>query len=99
MSQRALLAEFEVKPEDLDLFLAAAKRELEAVRANEPGCLRFDVLVFDEEPGRGAFFEVFRDQAAFDAHGDTPHFKAFFEEIAGIDVNWTVRRGAALGGG
>jgi quinol monooxygenase YgiN len=96
MPQVALLAEFEVKAQDLELFLAAAKRELEAVRGSEPGCLGFDVVLFDEEVGRGAFVEVFEDQAAADAHRDTPHFTAFFDEIAEIDVTWSVRRGTAL---
>ena len=96
MSQVALLAEFEVQGQDLDLFLAAAKRELRAVRANEPGCLRFDVVVFDDQPGRGMFVEVFKDQAAADDHRDTPQFSAFFDDISEIDVTWTVRRGAAL---
>ena len=96
MPQVALLAEFEVKAQDLDLFLAAAKRELAAVRATEPGCLGFDVVLFDDEVGKGAFVEVFEDPAAADAHRHTPHFTAFFEEIAAIDVIWSVRRGKAL---
>ena len=44
MTQVALLAEFEAKEQDLDLFLAAAQREVSAVRANEPACLTFEVI-------------------------------------------------------
>lgn len=97
ISQVALLAEFEVKAQDLDLFLAAAKRELDAVRANEPGCLWFDVVLFDDGNGRGVFVEVFKDQAAADAHRDTPHFTAFFDEISEMDVSWSARHGTVLG--
>ena len=96
MSQVALVAEFEVSAGDLDRFLSAAKSELEAVRASEPGCLRFDVVLFDEEPGNGVFIEVFEDQAASTAHRSTPHFEAFFRDISGIDVKWHIRRGTAL---
>ena len=83
MAQVALLAEFEVEAQDLDRFLAAAKRELAAVRQSEPGCLRFDVILLDGDGGRGVFVEVFRDQAAAESHRETAHFAAFFEEIAG----------------
>ncbi len=97
MSQVTLLAEFEVKTQDLDLFIAAAKREMQAVGASAAGCLGFEVLLFDEETGKGAFVEVFKDQAAADAHRETPHFSAFcFEEIEDIEVPWSVRRGTAV---
>jgi quinol monooxygenase YgiN len=91
-----MIAEFEVPTSNLDKFLAAAQQEIKAVRANEPDCLRFDVLVFDEDKGRGAFIGVFADQEAFDKHGDYVHFKEFFSEIDDFDVTWTVRRGNAI---
>lgn len=96
MTQRALIADFELNPSDMEIFLTAAQQELQAARNNEPGCLRFDVLLFDEKEGTGAFVEVFADQAAFDKHGDYPHFKEFFDTIKDIEVSWTVRRGNAL---
>jgi len=97
MTQVALLAEFEAKEQDLDLFLAAAQREVSAVRANEPACLTFEVILLNNEKGRGVFVEIFKDQAAAEAHRDTPHFTAFFDEIARLDVRWTPRRGVVLG--
>lgn len=94
--QVGLIAEFEVPSRDFDRFLAAARRELRAVRDNEPGCLRFDVLVFDEDAGRGAFVEVFADEDAAQKHRDLLHFKAFFDEIADIDVQWSTYHGQAI---
>jgi quinol monooxygenase YgiN len=96
MAPRGLIAQFQVAPADLEAFLAAAKREMVAVQADEPYCLRFDVIVFDDELGHGAFIEVFRDESAAERHRETPHFKAFFEEISGLAVNWSARRGYAL---
>jgi quinol monooxygenase YgiN len=96
MSELALVAEFQVGAQGLELFMAAAKREMRAVRASEPGCVGFDVVLFDEAIGRGAFVEVFEDQAAVDAHRETPHFSAFFEKIADLEVTWAVRRGTAV---
>src|SRR5262245_34368580 len=96
MAQVALLAEFEVKEQHLDAFLAAARREVTAVHANEPACLSFEVILFNGEKGRGVFVEIFKDQAAAEAHRTTPHFIAFFDEIAGLDVSFSPRRGAVL---
>ena len=95
--QIALIAEFEIDPSDKQRFLAAAEQELKAVRESEPGCLRFDVVLFDNKNGSGAFVEVFADQAAAEKHRELPHFKEFFEVIEDIDVNWTTRQGTALG--
>jgi quinol monooxygenase YgiN len=93
----ALIAEFTVPTRDLERFISAARQELEAVRAGEPGCLRFDVIVFDEAGGQGAFVEVFADQEAADEHAEFDHFTAFFDAIEDIDVQWTMRRGVAIG--
>lgn len=91
-----MVAEFQVGAQGLELFMAAAKREMRAVRASEPDCIGFDVILFDEGTGKGAFVEVFTDQAAVDAHRETPHFAAFFEEIADLEVTWSVRGGTAV---
>jgi quinol monooxygenase YgiN len=96
MSCVALVAEFEVKAQDLERFLAAARREIKAVRETEPECLRFDVVLFEDDTGRGAFFEIFRNKHAADAHRETPHFAAFFDEISDIELSWSTRRGVAL---
>ncbi len=94
--QVGLIAEFKVPTEHLDGFLAAAREELVAVRENEPGCLRFDVIVFDEGEGRGVFVEVFADQEAAQNHRELPHFKAFFDAIKDMNVQWTANRGEAI---
>jgi len=96
VSQVGLIAEFQVNLEDMDLFLEAARRELASVRSSEPGCLRFDVVLFDEQPGHGAFVEVFEDDAAAKTHRETEHFAAFFNDISEIEVTWSARRGHAL---
>jgi quinol monooxygenase YgiN len=45
------------------------------------------------------FVEIFKDQDAADAHRATPHFTTFFDEIAGLDVRFSPRRGTVLGTG
>ena len=96
MTQRAVIAEFEINPRDMEILVTAAQQELSAVRDNEPECLRFDVLIFDEKKGTGAVVAVFADQAAFDGHREHSHVKDFFDAIKDIEVSWTVHRGDAL---
>ena len=96
MTQRAVIAKFELNANDMDILVTAAQQELTAARENEPGCLRFDVLIFDEKEGTGAVVAVFADQAAFDEHREYPHVKDFFDAIKDIEVNWSVHRGNAL---
>ena len=81
---------------DLETFLNAARRERAAVHANEPGCLRFDIVLFDEKDGTGAFIETYSDQAAADKHRQFPHFDEFFDAIKDINVNWTARLGMVV---
>lgn len=50
--------------------------------ALEPGCLRFDVLFpTNGAVGREVFlYEIYTDQAAFDIHLASAHFRSFDEE-------------------
>ena len=57
-----------------DKFLAAAEDDSTCSVRDEPGCLRFDVLQDNADPDHFFFYEVYRDEAAFQAHGQAPHF-------------------------
>lgn len=46
------------------------------VRA-EAGCLRYDVLRAIEDPRRFVLVEVYRDDAALQAHSASDHFKRY----------------------
>ena len=48
---------------------------------DEPGCLRFDVLQDDEDENRLHLYEVYKDQAAVDAHRAAPHFTKWRETV------------------
>jgi autoinducer 2-degrading protein len=68
-----------VKPEQRGRFLEAIEdNALSAVR-DEPDCLRFDVVRNREDPDHYLFYEVYRDEPAFQAHRDTPHFARWRE--------------------
>jgi autoinducer 2-degrading protein len=62
-----------VKPEKRDQFLAAIEDDSICSVRDEPGCVRFDVLQDQSDPNRYYFYEVYRDEAGFKAHTETPH--------------------------
>ena len=74
-----LIASFDVKPEQTDAFRAIGIVDAQSSTSNEPGCLSFSVLQDQTDPTKFVFFEVYRDEAAFHAHTETPHFAKFRE--------------------
>jgi quinol monooxygenase YgiN len=77
-----LLVTVRVKPEHLAEFLAAARHNAEHAVADEPGCLRFDIVQDREDTHLFRFYEVYKDDAALAAHRQTPHFKMYIESSA-----------------
>ena len=68
-----LLVTIQLKPQHREAFiqemLADARSALEA----EPGVVQFDMHQAEDDPNRFYMYEVFRDEAAFQAHLQTPH--------------------------
>lgn len=79
-----------VKPEHVDAFI-------DIIRANhlgsiaEPGCLRFDVVRSVDDPTRFVLWEAYVDEAASDAHKETPHYLAFKEGTADMMARERIR--------
>ncbi len=72
----ALFVSLKVKPDQRDRFLSVAEDDsVCSVRDEGGGCLRFDVYQDHEDQNRFYFHEVYRDQAALDAHRTMPHFQ------------------------
>jgi autoinducer 2-degrading protein len=63
-----------IKPELRERFLAAIEDDATSSVRDEPGCLRFEVLQDVSDPDTYHFFEVYQDEAAVQAHRNTPHF-------------------------
>jgi autoinducer 2-degrading protein len=75
------LVHVHVKPERVDEFLAATRRNHEG-SVREPGNVRFDVLQSEEDPAHVVLVEMFRDAEAAAAHKVTPHYLAWREAVA-----------------
>ena len=80
MSAVVLLVELKLNPGKREDFLARVLRHRDTVLAEEPGCLRFDV-VLPEDGGDTVFlYEVYTDEAAFEHHGGTPYMAAYRDD-------------------
>jgi autoinducer 2-degrading protein len=71
----------QVKPEHVSEFLDVIRYDAEHSEKDEPGCLRFDVIQDRDDANRFYFYEVYRDEAALEAHRQTPHFKLYAEKV------------------
>jgi autoinducer 2-degrading protein len=70
----AIWVKVRVKPEARSRFLAAIEADALGSERDEPGCLRFNVLQEEGDGNVYYFFEVYRDEAALEAHRATPHY-------------------------
>jgi quinol monooxygenase YgiN len=61
----------------------AALLELVGPSRAEKGCLCYNLHESKETPGLFIFYEQWADQAAFDAHTQTPHFLGLQAKIPG----------------
>jgi (4S)-4-hydroxy-5-phosphonooxypentane-2,3-dione isomerase len=83
MGAFVLAVNLEIKPDDVDRFMAMALENAKATRETEPGCRQFDVLVDPADRKKVMFYEVYDNEAAFQAHQQTAHFKKYFETALG----------------
>lgn len=74
-----LVVSIRIKPENVDRFMKMLGDNASAAR-KEPGCREFDVLVDPKDTTKVMLYEVYNDEAAFEAHQQTPHFKKYVAE-------------------
>ena len=72
-----------VTPGEVETFLAETRRNA-AASLQEPGVRRFDVLQDEGDPAHVVLTEVYVDQAAADAHKQTPHYARWRDAVAGM---------------
>ena len=79
MNGYGLLVRFELKPGQEATFDALVARTVAAIKAHEPGTLVYATHTVDGEPLSRVFYEVYADKAAFEAHEQQPHTRAFLD--------------------
>ncbi|MDW3682765.1 putative quinol monooxygenase [Cupriavidus sp. CV2] len=75
--------EFVFPPSDVQPILEAGRKNIEASVRDEPGVLLMYCAVDKDDPNKLYVVEVYRDQAAYQAHVESAHFKAFLGAIQG----------------
>ena len=63
-----------IKADMREKFLKAIEADALGSEGDEPGCLRFNVLQDEKDTNVYYFYEVYKDEAALEAHRATPHY-------------------------
>ncbi len=79
MSKIAIIGEFTVKSGCFDEYYALMQKHASASR-EEPGNLRFDLVVPLKSENRLMIYEIYQDQAALDAHAGSERIKEHREK-------------------
>ena len=80
-----------IKPDKRERFLQVIEHDALHSEADEPGCVRFNVVQDTKDENVYIFYEVYKDEAALDAHRATPHF-AMWVEVAKECLDGTAER-------
>jgi quinol monooxygenase YgiN len=71
----AIWVKVKVKPEGRERFLKAIEVDALGSEGDEPGCARFNVLQDAQDQNTYYFYEVYKDEAALEAHRAAPHLR------------------------
>jgi quinol monooxygenase YgiN len=73
------IAELEIDPAQMAAYSAAVKEEMaESIRV-EPGVLALYAVSIKGQPNHLRFFEMYANQAAYESHRESPHFRKYVE--------------------
>ena len=84
------LAELTIDPAQVEAYKAALKEEIETSVRVEPGVLTLYAVSIKGHPDQIRIFETYRDQAAYEAHLQTPHFKRYKSLTQGMVKSLTL---------
>src|SRR5262245_14011712 len=70
----AIWVKVKIKPDQRERFLKAIEADALGSERDEPGCLRFNVLQDAQDQNVYYFYEVYKDEAALEAHRKAPHY-------------------------
>lgn len=84
----AVTVTFQIAPDQIGDFVPLILENARTSRRVEPGCQQFDVC---HDQNEVFLYEIYDDQAAFQMHLDSDHFKAFEGAIHGMVQGKQVR--------
>lgn len=71
------VAEIEVDPAHREAFVSAVREAMDEAVRLEPGVLALYAVADRDDASRLRFFEIYADEAAYDAHLESPHFRKY----------------------
>ena len=78
------IAELEIDPAQLVEYRRALSDEIATSVREEPGVLMLNAVAVKGQPTQVRIFETYRDQAAYESHLQSPHFKKYKETTQGM---------------
>jgi quinol monooxygenase YgiN len=87
MPKLAIIATIEIVPGRRDELLPLLRAHRARCLQDEPGTVQFDVLLPHEGDARVMIYEVYRDEAAFDAHLNASSLARLRKEATGMMAN------------
>ena len=91
MSSLVIVVDIETRPGAAEAFARLIAVNAAASRT-EPGCRQFDVCLDPAAPSRVFLYEIYDDDAAFEAHMQAPHYLEFAAAAKPLLESLTVRR-------
>ena len=82
---------FRIKLNNIDTFRSNMKSQAENSLNLESDCLRFDVCYDPNDDSECFLYEIYKNEAAFQAHLESDHFKQFDQTVAPWVESKTVR--------
>jgi len=89
----AIIGTVEIAPGRMDEFLPLLMAHRARCLKDEPGTLQFEVLMPYDDNTKVMVYEVYQDEAAFDAHSTGPSMARLRQEAAGMMVKVSGTRG------
>ena len=78
------IAELEIDSGQLPEYRNALKEEIATSIRVEPGVLSLYAVSIKDQPSQIRIFETYEDQAAYESHLQTPHFRKYKAETQGM---------------
>lgn len=73
------IAQLDVDPQRLAEFNTVLQESVSTSVRVEPGVYTLYAVALKDTPNRFLVFEMYKDEATYNAHRETPHFRKFFE--------------------
>jgi quinol monooxygenase YgiN len=77
------IAELEIDAGQVEAYTNALKEEVETSIRVEPGVLTLYAVSVKAQPNQIRIFETYKDEAAYESHLQTPHFRKYKAETQG----------------